>query len=161
MAEILGVVASGISVASLAVQIFDSIQRTKEFCRLVRDVPKDLEYIVDDLSIINGLLPQVDRIASALNTSGSTGLETVLHNIEDSGDGHLLIQRSISHCKVAIDALEILVSDLNILLSTNKSLPRRWHSLRAMRRKDEIESVKKDIESAKSTLNLVIDFQSL
>jgi hypothetical protein len=67
MAEILGVVASGISVASLTVQIFDSIQRIREFCRtrLVRDALKDPEYIVGDLSIMNGLLPQVDRIASA------------------------------------------------------------------------------------------------
>jgi hypothetical protein len=160
MAEILDVAASESSVASLVVQIFDSIQRIKELCRLVRDAPKDLEY-VDDLSIMNGLLPQVDRIASALNTPGSTGLETVLHNFEDSGDGHLLIQRSISHYKIAIDALGILVSDLNIFLSTNKSLSRRWHLLRAMRQKDEIKSIKKDIQSAKSTLNLVIDFQSL
>jgi hypothetical protein len=161
MAEVLGVVASGISVASLAIQIFDSIQRIKEFCRLVRDAPKDLEYIADDLSIINSLLPQVDRIASALNTSSAAGLETVQYDSKDSGDGRLLIQRSISHCKVAVDALDKLVSDLQMLLSANQSLPRRWHSFRAVRRKDEIESVKREIESAKSTLNLVIDFRSL
>jgi hypothetical protein len=34
MAEVLGVVASGISVASLAIQIFDSVQKIQEFCRL-------------------------------------------------------------------------------------------------------------------------------
>lgn len=59
MTEVLGVAASAISVASLSIQTFDSIHKIKEFCRLVSDAPKDLQYIVDDLSIINTLLPQV------------------------------------------------------------------------------------------------------
>jgi hypothetical protein len=45
MAEVLGVVASGISIVLLAIQIFGSIQGIKEFSRLVRHAPKDLEYI--------------------------------------------------------------------------------------------------------------------
>jgi hypothetical protein len=128
-------VASGISVASLAIQIVDSIQRIKEFYRLVRDAPKDLEYIVDELGIINKLLPQVDRIASALNTSSTAELEIVQYESEDTGDGRLLIQRSVSHCKVAADVLDKLVSDLHMLLSANQSLPRRWHSFRVVWRK--------------------------
>ncbi len=91
MAEVLGVVARGISVASLAIQIWDSIQRIKDFCRLVRDAPKDLEYILDDLNIINTLLPRVERIASSLNTPTTWGLGTMLPQSEAAGDGRLLI----------------------------------------------------------------------
>lgn len=71
--------------------------------------------------------------------SGTAGPRIVQHSSNDSGDGRLLIQRSVLQCKVAIDALDKLVSNLHMLLSANQSLPRRWHSFRAMRRKDEID----------------------
>jgi len=57
MAKVLGVVVGGISVASLAIQIFDSVQKIQEFCKLVHDAPKYLQYVVDDLGVINTLLP--------------------------------------------------------------------------------------------------------
>jgi len=57
MARVLGVVAGGISVASLAIQIFDGVQKIQEFCRLVHDAPKYLQCVVDDLSVIDTLLP--------------------------------------------------------------------------------------------------------
>jgi len=42
MAEALGVIASGMSILSLAIQVADCIQRLKGFCSLMRDAPGDV-----------------------------------------------------------------------------------------------------------------------
>lgn len=46
MAEVLGVVASGISVASFAIQLADSIKKLEKFVDNVRDAPEDIKYTI-------------------------------------------------------------------------------------------------------------------
>jgi hypothetical protein len=53
MAEILGVVASGMGVASLAMQVASSV---KDFCDLVKDTPSNICDTLDDTKFFPSLL---------------------------------------------------------------------------------------------------------
>ena len=49
MAEILGVVASGAGIASLAVQIIENVQKIKSFSDAVKDAPAQMEWMIAEL----------------------------------------------------------------------------------------------------------------
>jgi hypothetical protein len=50
MAEVLGVVASGVSVVQIAGQLLSCIQGLRVLCRALRDTPGELQGILDDFS---------------------------------------------------------------------------------------------------------------
>ncbi|KAG4439614.1 hypothetical protein IFR05_004909 [Cadophora sp. M221] len=52
MAEILGVVASGISVASLAIQIADNLNKVISFCESIREAPADIQQLILQLHLL-------------------------------------------------------------------------------------------------------------
>jgi len=63
MAEALGVIASGISVVSLAIQIAECVQKLRNFCSLMRDAPRDV-LMVNNVLILVLLQPDMHLTAS-------------------------------------------------------------------------------------------------
>ena len=52
MAEVFGLVASGISVVQIAGQLVVCVKTLQSFSRAVRDLPEDLSRIFDELEIL-------------------------------------------------------------------------------------------------------------
>ncbi|CZT51960.1 uncharacterized protein RSE6_13187 [Rhynchosporium secalis] len=61
MAEILGTIASGFAVISLAIQIAGTIQKLKNFHSLMQSAPTDILFAIEELETLSMVLEDVDR----------------------------------------------------------------------------------------------------
>jgi hypothetical protein len=61
MAEMFGVVASGISVVSLAFQVADSIKKLKDFCDLVKGALEDICLTLNEIEAMTAVLGDIDK----------------------------------------------------------------------------------------------------
>lgn len=52
MAEILGIVIGGVSIASFAVQIDDNALKLKNFWNAVKDAPDEVKYVIEEIGTI-------------------------------------------------------------------------------------------------------------
>jgi hypothetical protein len=139
MAELLGVVASGISVVQIAGQLGGCIQGLREFSRTMRDVPEDLQRTLQELQILSEVFSQMESLSN--------------------GDGEMaragLLQISLMNCQAAATSLEKLTSNYNKSLS-GSSKGRSLHILRATLKKPAMKELKDRLEAAKSLLHLAM-----
>ena len=56
MAEVIGVVASGISIGLLAIQLFESVLKNYRFWKLINKAPKDIENLIEELHVLGSVL---------------------------------------------------------------------------------------------------------
>jgi hypothetical protein len=98
MAELFGTVASGLGVASLGIQIGQSILKLKEFVDKVKEAPETIQYLIAELEILNSILRELkksDEEAKELGVDslalqqcqdlchrGSTELKDVLEDVQ-------------------------------------------------------------------------------
>jgi len=96
MAEVLGVAASVISVASFAIQLADSVQKACEFCDSIEDGP-------DDIRLISAELRWLANYLSILQHEHSCGL------IEKEQEP--LVRGALEIAKKDVDELAGLVTE--------------------------------------------------
>jgi len=142
MAEILGVVASGISVAQIAGQLLSCIQGLRALCRALRDTPDELQGILDELEILGEIFYQLGAV--------QTGA---------SQPGHSALQASLTHCRKATSKLEILASQGSRALQRSKH--KTWFRVKAVLKLEEVRELKVQFEAAKSLLHLAMTCYSL
>jgi hypothetical protein len=94
MAE-LGIVASGMGIASLAIQIGDCIVRLKGFCDAVKDAPEEIKHLIEEIDTLSLVL---------------SGFET--NEQPELNPGHEATTKCFQLCKKAIG---ILVAWLRML----------------------------------------------
>jgi hypothetical protein len=145
MAEVLGIVASGISIAQIAGQLLACVKTLRAFSRAVRDLPEDLSRIFNELEILCEVFYQLDALNEG---SASTG-------------GSRFLEASLVQCGAAAATLEALATRTNVSFKegSNKSGP--WKVIKALLKKDELEELKRRLESAKSSLHLAMTCYSL
>lgn len=135
MAEVLGVVASGISVASFAIQLADSIKKLKDFVDDVRDAPEDIKYTIHELDTLNLQLADIEK--ELQQNPASTSNDTSL-------------QQCLSLCQKGTSALDSIVKDLESEMKTRK----RRTAVKTWLKKGILEKYDKRLERAKSSLML-------
>jgi hypothetical protein len=59
MAEMLGIAASGMGVASLAIQIGDSVMKLKDFWNAVKEAPEEVEYLIEEIETLSLVLSDI------------------------------------------------------------------------------------------------------
>jgi len=145
MAELVGVVASGIAVTQFAGQIVQNIRNIHDFWQSIRDAPKDLSDSLEELELL-----------------GDTLLE--LHNNIDRHAGHQLpgtsAMRCMQYCRKVANDLEAIIVDLHEGLDGKKSR-RHWVAIKAALRKQVLQDFQQRLDRAKSTLTLAISCYSL
>jgi len=146
MAEAFGVFTGAISVGSLAIQIFDSIQKLHAFCTAVQNVPKDLFQILEELELLGSILIELEN---------SLGPTKVAEKVQ-----HPSVKNPLDYCRRAAHELHDLVLELGHLAKDTK-MRRKWVAIKAVLKKDRVEGIQKRLESAKSMLNLAISCISL
>ena len=142
MAEVLGIVASGISVAQIAGQLLGCIQQLRTLCRALRDTPGELQGILDELEILGEVFYQL----GALKT-------------DSSQPGHSALQASLSHCRAAASKLEDLATRGSRPLRDSKR--RSLYLMKALLKRGEVRELSVKLEAAKSLLHLAMTCYSL
>lgn len=133
----LSAVVGGIGVASFGIQIAESIQNCLRFWRSVRDAPSDIGRIVEDLEVLDEILNSVMTYHQGLQRSGNS-----LQPIP--------IPRALRSCFSRLKDVNRTINDLEMRFQTRKI----WTSLRAAVREEAISKVRRDLETAKSSLLL-------
>jgi outer membrane lipopolysaccharide assembly protein LptE/RlpB len=124
---------SVIAVVSVAVQLADGLQKLITFWKGVQDAPAEISFLFEDLEALSLVLTQVQ--STAPNGSLDESTNKVLEN-----------------CKTKVLQLSTKVSKANLELGSQSRTKRKWAAFKITLKKPEIESLRKFIEQAKSTL---------
>ncbi len=130
MAE-LGIAASGIGIASLALQVGDCIVRLKSFCDAVKDAPEEIKHLIEAIETLSLVLSEFET-----NDQADLG--------QESSACCLLF------CRKAKEALEGVVREVEGAIGKS----RRLGSMKAVLRRDVIEKLKGRLGIAQSMLML-------
>jgi len=132
MAE-LGIVASGMGIASLAIQIGDCIVRLKGFCDAVKDAPEEIKHLIEEIDTLSLVL---------------SGFET--NEQPELNPGHEATAKCFQLCKKAIGILDGVVKDAEAEIKKRK----RIGSVKAVLKRDVIEKLRARLMTAQSMLML-------
>jgi hypothetical protein len=141
MAELVGVVASGISIGTLAVQIASSIVKLKDYWSQIKEAPEDIRLLLEEIDDLYLLLHGIedDRAQNPISNS-------LLDQVSAT--------RCIEHCKRVADRLNDLVYDLEKDITGRKGLKKKWASTKAVLEKAKIDRYKSRLETAVKLLSL-------
>ncbi|KAF2094941.1 hypothetical protein NA57DRAFT_60343 [Rhizodiscina lignyota] len=86
MAEVLATASAVVGVAAAAGQLIDGIAKLKAFCAQIRDIPNDIQNIVDDLSTLTDVLDfvQAEMGQASYFPSNPGATAKVLSNLQQS-----------------------------------------------------------------------------
>jgi hypothetical protein len=135
MAEILGVVASGISIASIAIQIGESALKLKEFWDTVKEAPEEIKYLIDEIETLSLILSDIG-------------------NSEQQGDlplvGKESAKKSLEFCQKGAAILKGVVKELDEKIAKGK----RIGGFKAALKKNVTEKLRDRLRSAQFMLML-------
>ncbi|KAE9380938.1 hypothetical protein N431DRAFT_325529 [Stipitochalara longipes BDJ] len=148
MAEIIGLIASGISIAQLAGQVTSSTLKLKAYWSQIQEAPADIKILVREIECLSGIL---GRIGEEFDTEIGDG------GIEDAG-----LRISLELCTEGAEELRGLVVEmegkLGVARDVNGEGKARWKrkvgAARVVLKKDEIKRLKQRLKSAVRLLGL-------
>lgn len=140
MAEVIGTIASGISIVQLSGQIAKNIIKLKGIWDQVKDAPEDISYLMKDLETLNAILHELEP------------QETDAH-IDFIAGSHAFRQ-SLALCREGSRELNDLVDTLSIQLSSNSKFRKTRGSVKMVLKRDQIKRYKSKLKSAITLLSL-------
>ena len=138
MAEVLGIVASGVSIVSLAAEVARSVRTIKDLWADIKDADKSIKTLIEELETISTVLMDIAE------ESKDQELETPLRNSNS-------LARSLNLCHAGARQLRDIVDDIQKNLA---SKGRKWARVRLFLQKDKVTKFRAQLESAKSSLVL-------
>jgi hypothetical protein len=147
MAEILGIVASGISVAQIAGQVINSIIKLKGYWEQVKEVPAEISYLLGEIDSLSLLLYHIQDNQSS----------RVAENVPL---GSTSVQQCCKLCQDAAEELRILVSDMESKLEGKIGWKRRVTSAKVVLKKEEVKGLKRRMKNAVRLLSLALSWQT-
>lgn len=144
MAEILGIVASGISVVQIAGQLLKCIQQLRNACRSIREFPRELQESLNEIQILGEAFQSLQGL-----------------RIEQFGSAEaVLLHGSVAHCNAVASSLENVLARVN-KPQLGKASGRAWLAVKVVLKKDEISDLKRRLDDARSLLHLAMTCCSL
>ncbi|KAL3425325.1 hypothetical protein PVAG01_02116 [Phlyctema vagabunda] len=140
MAEAVGLVASGISIGTLAVQIAVSLKKLRSYWQDVKDAQQDVNDIVERTELLQSLLAQLDADQSR-NPVSSMLL----------GQGSMI--SCLAHCEKAARSLEDLVEDLSRNIDSKSKSKRLRAANRVVFNKDKLDRYERKLGNALQLLS--------
>ena len=135
MAEIVGAVASGISIGTLVMGITSSIVKLKHYFDQVHEAPEDIMELIEQLKLLSLVLADMEENQRRNHTYGL---------IPDS--------KSLSQClqlyKQGIEPLRDLTVSLSADLDTANKVRRKWGSAKVVLKKTQLDRYRVKLERA-------------
>jgi hypothetical protein len=136
----LSAAASAISVASIGIQITESIHSLIRFCKSMKDAPDVIESISEDLAVLDEILTSLLTYHQCIQ----------LQRPDSSTESPQPVPKALTICLKRLRGLEQMVSGLEKGMSSRKA----WTSLKAALKDDTIKNFQTSLESAKASLVL-------
>lgn len=132
MAEILGVVASGVSIAAFAGQIVSSIMKLKSYIDQVKDAPEHIRILVDEIDDLQLLLSELSDDQSR-------------YPHQEMLAGNKSVMRSLESCQRGVDRLRWVVDEIASDFGMLKPMRRKLISVKVVWKKGKIEKYRADL----------------
>jgi len=139
MAELIGVVASGISIVQLAGQIAESAITLKQYWDQIKDAPSE----------ISNLLGEIESFELILRGIGDDQM-----GISQFRPINPSMQQTLNLCNRAAEQLKSLVDDLSRKLEGKRGWKKTLTSIKVVLRKEDIKSLKKRLKYAISLMHM-------
>jgi hypothetical protein len=141
MAEILGVIASGVSIGALAGQIASSVVKLKTYLDQVRDAPEDIKILIDEIDNLHLLLSDIEddqsrNPYSAMLVDNSSAL------------------RCLDHCKRGVERLQRVADEMAVNFEDVKPMKKKLISAKIVWKRDKVERYRAELASAVRLLTL-------
>ncbi len=124
------------AVVSLAIELGSAIKKIVEFGRAVEDAPTRICAIFHDLEVLAAVISQIQQI----------GGHATFDNVS---------VKALKNCHGKIIKLQSTIHEAHLNLKSKSPVRRKWGAFNITLKKDEIQSLQRSIEEAKSTLQLV------
>jgi len=133
MAEILGVVASGVTIVQIASQVASGILKLRTLIQEVKNIPPTFTHLVQELDILVPLLTEVEALQASLppTSSGATSFKLC-----------------IQHCRRSSQAIEDMASSLNQDINSTRRFKRLSASLKIVLSKNALARLEKELSGA-------------
>jgi hypothetical protein len=141
MAEVLGVIASGVSIGALAGQIASSMVKLKTYLDQVRDAPEDIKILIDEIESLHLLLSDIEDDQSR-NPSSAMLVE------------NKSALRCLDHCRRGVERLQRVADEIAVDFEGLKPMKRKWVSAKIIWKRDKIEKYRAELASAVRLLSL-------
>jgi hypothetical protein len=141
MAEVLGIIASGISIVQIAGQAADCIIKLKEHWRQIREAPDDIKQLLLEIDSLNLILHQIQD---------DQARKAVPNLIFDN----LCVRQCIELCSEGTRELHNLVNDMAEKIDGKRGWRRQMGSIKVVLKKEEVKQMKHKMKNAIRLLSL-------
>jgi hypothetical protein len=141
MAEVLGVVASGIAVGQLFGEVTSCIIKLKEYCKQIKDAPDDVRYLLLEIDAFSLILRHIRD-------------DQALWQTTDNRAGSICVEHSLKLCREAVDELNYLVIELAEKIEGKGGWRRKAGAAKLVLKKEEIKRLKTRVDNATRLLTL-------
>ncbi|KAH8887900.1 hypothetical protein GQ53DRAFT_272027 [Thozetella sp. PMI_491] len=142
MAEILGVVASGIAVAQVAGEIGSTALKLKELCGRLKDVPEAIEDLMNQVDCLTPALLEAERLFDQNEVPSSLYLDVAT-------------QRSLYYCRNSWNRLSKSLDKFSTQISSKRRLDRNICRVKFVLKQDQLKVLEQRLKSALGMLQLV------
>jgi hypothetical protein len=141
MAEVVGIVASSISIGELVAQIGSGVLRLKGYWGAVKEAPERIFDLLEEIDDLNSILADVedDQLRNPISS-------LLLDNTSES--------KCLLHCQRAADRLKELAAALGTDLNASSQLNKKWAATKVILKKDKIERYIRKLERSARLLVL-------
>ncbi|KAL9612035.1 MAG: hypothetical protein Q9167_003361 [Letrouitia subvulpina] len=133
--EGLSAAASGLAVASIAIQLAESVKKLYDFWNSIKDAPEAVRIITNDLKLLSSVLADIASEAQ-------------------HGELNAVLEGVLSACTTSVDALYIIVNDLEPGFASSRTFLRKWVAFRSILKKEKIKNIQTALDRLKITLAL-------
>lgn len=120
MAEVLGLVASGISVAQVAGSLVTASLKLKALLDEVKNAPENLRDMLDQLELLTPIL--CEATANSDDVAGTSPSLSAHSHVQQA------LQKALGACQTASEQLELLAADLMSQINNARGGVRRKHA---------------------------------
>jgi hypothetical protein len=140
MAEVLGIITSGLAIGQLIGSITSSIIKLKEHWDQVKDAPGEIQSLLLEIDSLNLILSHIEQ------DRHQAGLPDISQNT--------CFEQSLSLCKQGTEELSVLVSELAVKIDGKKGWRRKAGASKVVLKREEVKKVKRRMKNAIRLLSL-------
>lgn len=140
MAEALGIIGSGVSIAALAGQIASGVVKLKSYLDQVKDAPEDIHVLVDEIEDLRFLLSDIES-----DQLRNPYPEMCLDNTS--------VSRCLSHCKRGVERIHRVVVEMEDEFESLGPM-RRWKAAKIIWKRDRVDKYRAELAGAVRLLTL-------
>lgn len=135
--EGLAAAASVVGVASLALQLADSVKKLHDFWDSVKKAPEDVRSITSDLQLLSSVLSNI--ASEAQHVTPDHTLEAVMER-----------------CVMKVKTLNTILNELEPGFTSSRTFKRKCTALRSVLKSEKVKKFQASLQDLKTTLILVL-----